>query len=127
MSKSVNELTLIGHVGNDPEIRATQSGSRVAQLSLATNHRYKDNERTDWHRLKIFGRLVDVVEEFVKKGDRLYIRGRVEYSTVDSPHGTRYFTDVIVNDLVMLSDTRPNVDPPAPKAPKVEPAEDLPF
>lgn len=107
--KSVNECILIGHVGDDPEIRATSSGSRIAKVSLATNHKYKDNERTDWHRLTCFGRLVDVVEEFVRKGDRLYIRGRIEYSQTEGKDGvTRYWTDIVVNDLVMLGDTRPD-------------------
>lgn len=108
MSRSVNEVILIGHVGRDPEIRATSSGSRVASVSLATNHSYKGDARTDWHRLKLFGRLVDVVEEFVTKGDRLYVRGRIEYSSSESSQGTRYWTDIIVNDLVMLGgESRP--------------------
>lgn len=100
--KSVNEAILVGHVGNDPEIRATQSGAKVAKVSLATNHKYKDEERTDWHRLTVFGRLADVVEEYVKKGDRLYVRGRIEYSQTESDQGVKYWTDIVVNDLVML-------------------------
>lgn len=107
MSKSVNRVTLLGNVGNDPEIRATASGTRIAKLSLATNEAWKDKsgqkqERTQWHRLTIFGALVDVVEQWVKKGDRLYVEGRIEYSQVEGEGGTRFFTDIVVSDLVML-------------------------
>ena len=103
MSRTVNEVILVGHVGNDPEIRATASGSRVAKLSLATNRfQGKDKEeKTDWHRLTVLGKLVDVVEQYVRKGDKLYVRGRIEYSTTES-NGPKYWTDVVVNDLVML-------------------------
>ena len=115
--KSVNEVFLIGHVGQDPEIRATTSGSRIASVSFATNHKYKDEERTDWHRLKVFGRLVDVVEEYVKKGDRLYVRGRIEYSTTKDTQGNaRYWTDIIVNDLVMLGQATPGETKPRSSA-----------
>ena len=78
MSRSLNKVMLIGNVGNDPEIRATGSGARVAKVSLATNRSWSDRsgqqqEKTEWHRLTFFGRLVDIVEQWVKKGDRLYV------------------------------------------------------
>ena len=74
MSRGLNKAMLIGNVGNDPDIRATQSGTRIAKFSLATNRTWKDGsgqqkEKTEWHRLTIFGNLVDVVERYVKKGD----------------------------------------------------------
>lgn len=101
--KSVNDITLIGHVGNAPEIRATKAGTRVAKVSLATNFRVREQERTDWHRLVFFGKLADTVEQYVKTGDRLYVRGRVEYSTTEDADGNkRYWCDVVVNELVML-------------------------
>lgn len=108
MSRSLNKVMLIGNVGNDPEIRATGSGARVAKLSLATNRAWTDrntgqkNEKTEWHRLTFFGRLVDVVEQWVKKGDRLYVEGRVEYSQTEGDQGTKYWTDIVVNEMVML-------------------------
>lgn len=108
MSRSLNKVMLIGNVGNDPEIRATSSGARVAKVSLATNRTFQDRsgqtqERTEWHRLTFFGRLVDIVEQYVKKGDRLYAEGRLEYSqTQDDQGGTRYWTDIVVNEMVML-------------------------
>jgi single-strand DNA-binding protein len=111
MSRSLNKVMLIGNVGNDPEIRATSSGARVAKLSLATNRTFPDRsgqqqERTEWHRLTFFGRLVDIVEQWVNKGDRLYCEGRLEYSqTQDEQGNTRYWTDIVVNDMVMLGST----------------------
>jgi single-strand DNA-binding protein len=111
MSRSLNKVMLIGNVGNDPEIRATSSGARVAKVSLATNRSWTDrnsgqkNEKTEWHRLTFFGRLVDVVEQWVKKGDRLYAEGRIEYSQTEGDQGTKYWTDIVVTEMVMLGST----------------------
>ena len=107
MSRSLNKVMLIGNVGNDPEIRATSGGTRVAKLSLATNRSWPDKsgqqqEKTEWHRLTVFGRLVDVIEQYVKKGDRLYVEGRIEYSQTEGDGGPKYWTDIIVNEMVML-------------------------
>jgi len=108
MSRSLNKVMLIGNVGNDPEIRATSGGARVAKLSLATNRSWsgrdgQQQEKTEWHRLTFFGRLVDIVEQWVHKGDRLYVEGRLEYSqTQDDQGGTRYWTDIVVTEMVML-------------------------
>lgn len=113
MSRSLNKVMLIGNVGNDPEIRATSSGARVAKVSLATNRSWTDrnsgqkNEKTEWHRLTFFGRLVDVVEQWVKKGDRLYVEGRLEYSQTEGEGGTKYWTDIVINEMVMLGSTGP--------------------
>ena len=110
MSRSLNKVMLIGNVGNDPEIRATSSGARVAKLSVATNRSWSDRsgqqqEKTEWHRLTFFGRLVDIVEQWVKKGDRLYVEGRIEYSQTEGESGTKYWTAIVVNEMVMLGST----------------------
>ena len=110
MSRSLNKVMLIGNVGNDPEIRATSGGARVAKMSLATNRSWSDRsgqtqEKTEWHRLTFFGRLVDIVEQWVKKGDRLYVEGRIEYSQTEGEGGTKYWTDIVVNEMVMLGST----------------------
>lgn len=108
MARSLNKVMLIGNVGSDPEIRMTPSGAKVAKLSLATNRSFQDRsgqqqERTEWHRLTFFGKLSDIVEQWVKKGDRLYVEGRIEYSqTQDDQGGTRYWTDVVINEMIML-------------------------
>jgi len=108
MSRALNKVMLIGNVGNDPEIRSTTSGARVAKVSLATNRSWTDRssdqkkEKTEWHRLTFFGRLVDIVEQWVKKGDRLYVEGRIEYSQTEGEGGTKYWTDIVVTEMVML-------------------------
>ena len=108
MSRSLNKVMLIGNVGNDPEIRATSGGARVAKLSLATNRSWsgrdgQQQEKTEWHRLTFFGRLVDIVEQWVHKGDRLYVEGRLEYSqTQDDQGGVKYWTDIVITEMVML-------------------------
>ena len=112
MSRSLNKVQLIGNAGTDPEVRSTASGARIAKLSLATNRTFQDKsgqqqERTDWHRLTCFGKLADIVEQWVHKGDKLYVEGRIEYSqTQDENGGTRYWTDVVVNELMMLGGNR---------------------
>ena len=145
MSRSLNKVMLIGNVGNDPEIRATSSGARVAKVSLATNRSWSDRsgqtqEKTEWHRLTFFGRLVDIVEQWVKKGDRLYVEGRIEYSQTEGEGGTRYWTDVVVNEMVMLGSMQggggggggrysggPADSGGAPEPSLTEPDDDLPF
>lgn len=148
MARSLNKVTLIGNVGGDPDVRSTASGNRVAKLSMATNRQFTDRsgqqqDRTQWHRLTIFGRLVDVVEQWVKKGDRLYVEGRIEYSqTQDEQGGTRYWTDIIVNEMIMLGSGGPgrgasdggggpggygDQRPSRPQPPINEPDDDLPF
>ncbi|MGI9629153.1 MAG: single-stranded DNA-binding protein [Longimicrobiales bacterium] len=146
MARSLNKVSLIGNVGNDPEIRATSSGARVAKISLATNRKFQDRsgqsqDKTEWHRLTVFGRLVDVVEQWVKKGDRLYIEGRLEYSQTQDDQGhTRYWTDIVVGEMIMLgsggsaggggmsSQGSGGYAQPAPAtAPITEPDDDLPF
>jgi len=145
MSRSLNKVMLIGNVGSDPDIRATSSGTQVAKLSLATNRQWKDGsgqqkEKTEWHRLTFFGRLVDIVDQWVKKGDRLYIEGRLEYSESETDGQKKYWTDIIVAEMVMLGSTGgggqggggrgedfqgDSSPPPAP--PISEPDDDLPF
>ena len=145
MARSLNKVTLIGNAGGDPDVRTAASGNRVGKLSLATSRSFPDRsgqqqERTEWHRLTFFGRLVDVVEQWVKKGDRLYVEGRIEYSqTQDDRGGTRYWTDIIVNEMIMLGSTgggradQPSQGgggghrAPAPTPPITEPDDDLPF
>ena len=143
MSRSLNKVMLIGNVGSEPDIRATSSGTQVAKVSLATNRQWKDGseqqkEKTEWHRLTFFGRLVDIVDQWVKKGDRLYVEGRIEYSESETDGQKKYWTDIIVSEMVMLGSTTGGggggrgggfqSDPsPAPAPPISEPDDDLPF
>jgi single-strand DNA-binding protein len=108
VSRSLNKVMLIGNVGNDPEIRVTNSGVKVAKVSLATNRSWTDRsgqqqEKTEWHRLTLWDRLADIVEQYVHKGDRLYVEGSIEYSQSEDDQGNvRYFTDIRVREMVML-------------------------
>ncbi len=107
MSRSLNKVMLIGNVGSDPEVRSTASGTRLAKVSLATSRQWtnKDGsqqEKTEWHRLTVWGKLADVVERYVKKGDRLYVEGRIEYSESESDGQKKYWTDVNVLEMLML-------------------------
>lgn len=113
MSRSLNKVMLIGNVGAEPELRTTPSGVKVAKVSLATNRTFSDRsgqqqEKTEWHRLTIWDRLAGVVEQYVHKGDRLYIEGRIEYSQTEDDRGNvRYWTDIVVREMVMLGQGGP--------------------
>ena len=112
MSRSLNKAMLIGNVGNDPEVRSTQGGSRVATFSVATSRSWKDaagakQEKTEWHRCVVWNSkhssLADIVEKYVKKGDKLYIEGAIEYRQWQDKDGnTRYSTEINVRELTML-------------------------
>lgn len=110
MAKSVNKVILLGNVGKDPEIRSTGGGTMVASLTLATSDRQKDaqgnwQDRTEWHNLKAFGRTAEIVRDYVKKGHKLYIEGKISTSSWDDKDSgqKRYRTEIIVNDLSLLS------------------------
>ncbi len=112
MSRSLNKATLIGNLGNDPEVRSTTGGNRVATFSLATSRSWNDasgnkQEKTEWHRCVVWNtknsQLADIVEKYVKKGDRLYVEGRIEYRQwQDKENQTRYSTEINVRELIML-------------------------
>ena len=114
MAGSVNKVILVGNVGRDPEIRSTQDGTKVANLSLATSENWRDKstgerkERTEWHRVVIFNeRLADVVEKYVKKGAKLYIEGALQTRKwTDNTGAEKYTTEVVLQrfrgDLTML-------------------------
>lgn len=107
MSKGVNEITLIGNLGNDPEVKYTQGGMCITTISLATTSNRKDREgnkieKTQWHRVKLFGKLGEIAGEFLKKGRQVYIKGEVDYSTSGEGDNKRYYTDIIANDMQML-------------------------
>lgn len=106
--KSVNKWFGLGNVGRDPEIKATASGSFLANFSLATSERYKDaqgnwQDRTEWHRLVAFGRTAEIIRDYVKKGAPLYVEGRIQTRSWDKDGETRYSTEIIVSDMSILT------------------------
>ena len=112
MSRSLNKVTLIGNLGSDPEVRSTTGGNRVATFSLATSRSWNDQsgtkqEKTEWHRCVVWNtkssQLADIVERYVKKGDKLYVEGRIEYRQWQDKEGqTKYSTEINVRELIML-------------------------
>ena len=129
----VNKLTLIGRVGNAPEIKTLDNGSKVAKFSLATTEKYKDKngdkiENTEWHNLVFWRNLVDVVEMFVEKGMLLHIEGKIRYRSYEKNGVKQYFTEIEGRELNMLSSKEKKEE--KPKEQEKEPpeeADDLPF
>jgi len=110
MAKSVNKVILLGNVGKDPEIRSTAGGTMVASFTLATSDRQKDaqgnwQDRTEWHNLKAFNRIAEIIRDYVKKGSKLYVEGKITTNSWDDKESgqKRYRTEIIVNDLSLLS------------------------
>ena len=113
MSRSLNKVTLIGNLGADPEVRSTSGGNRVATFSLATSRSWNSpsgekQEKTEWHRCVVWNSkastLADIVERYLKKGDKVYVEGRIEYRQWQDKEGqTRYSTEINVRELIMLS------------------------
>jgi single-strand DNA-binding protein len=110
MARSVNKVTLLGNVGKDPEIRSTPSGVMVASLTLATSDRQKDQQgnwqdHTEWHNLKAFNRTAEIVRDYVKKGSKLYVEGKITTNSWEDKETRqkRYRTEILVNELVLLS------------------------
>lgn len=109
MPKSVNKVILVGNVGKDPEVRYSPSGTPVAKFSLATNERFKDRndewqERTEWHSIVAWQRLAEIVGEYVAKGSKLYVEGKIQTSSwEDRQSGDRkYRTEIVARDLLLL-------------------------
>ena len=113
MSRSLNKVMLIGNLGADPEVRSTSGGNRVATFSLATSRSWNGpsgdrQEKTEWHRCVVWNsktsQLADIVERYLKKGDKVYVEGRIEYRQwQDKDNQTRYSTEINVREMIMLS------------------------
>lgn len=119
MSKGVNKVILIGSLGQDPEVRYMPQGGAVANLSVATNERYKDKntgeakEVTEWHRVVIYQRLAEIAGEYLRKGSKVYIEGKLKTRKWQDKDGIeRYTTEIIANELQML-DGKPDGAAPA--------------
>jgi len=108
MARGVNKVILVGNLGNDPDVKYTQGGMCICAISLATSTVRKDKdgnqqEKTEWHRVKLFGKLGEIAGEYLKKGSQCYIEGRISYSEVTGDDGQkRYYTDIIADDMQML-------------------------
>ena len=115
--RSVNKVVLIGNLGKDPEMRFMQSGSAVASLTLATTLSWKDKqsderrESTEWHRLSVFNRLGELCGQYLKKGNKIYIEGRLKTNKWQGNDGSdRYSTEIVVSEIEMLDSKSNNSD-----------------
>ena len=114
MARGVNKVILIGNVGGDPEVRYMPNGNAVANVTLATSDSWKDKqtgqqqERTEWHRVVIFGRLAEIVGEYVRKGSKIYIEGRLQTREWEKDGVKRYTTEIVVdmNGQMQMLDSR---------------------
>jgi single-strand DNA-binding protein len=110
MAKSINKVILVGNVGKDPEVKLLPSGLPVANLGLATSERFKDKtgewqDRTEWHNLTAYQRVAEIIRDYVKKGAKLYVEGRIQTRSWDdqATGQKKYRTEIIVNDIMLLS------------------------
>ena len=108
--KSLNKVQLIGNLGKDPEVKYTPSGTAVATITLATNERFKDKDgqwqdRTEWHNVVLWQRLAEIAGEYLKKGGKVYVEGRLQTRSWDDKQTNqkKYMTEVVASDLILLS------------------------
>ena len=139
-SRSVNKTILIGNLGKDPELRYTSSGVAVATFSLATNESWKDpegnlQERTQWHNIVAWRKLAEICGEYLKKGSRIYMEGRLQYRNYDDKNGVkRYVTEIVLDEMLMLDTRGSSAAAPPPDTSSASPddsaggkVDDLPF
>jgi len=109
MSRGINKAVIVGTLGKDPEIKYASNGNAVVNVSVATNESWKDRdtgekqERTEWHRIVMFGRLGEIASQYLKKGSQAYFEGRIKTSKWQDDSGKdRYSTEIVVNEMQML-------------------------
>ena len=117
MSKSLNSAQIIGALGQDPEIKYTGNGTAIANISVATNSGWQDKktgdwqDRVDWHRCVLFGKLAEIAEKYLKRGSKIYLQGRIQTRSYEKDGITRYSTEIVGNELIML-DSKGNAEQP---------------
>jgi single-strand DNA-binding protein len=103
-----NKVQLIGHVGQDPEVKTLEGGRKVATITLATNENYTNNkgekvEQTEWHRATAWGKTAEIIEKYVVKGKEIAIEGKLTHRSYDDKNGEkRYVTDIVINELLLI-------------------------
>ena len=150
MARGVNKAIIVGTLGQDPEVRYTANGGAVANISVATNESWRDKatgeaqERTEWHRIVMFGKLAEIAQQYLKKGSQAYFEGRIQTRKWQDQSGNdRYSTEIVANEMQMLGGRgggggdapmdsggsgRPQSKPAAPEtAPMDDGFDDIPF
>lgn len=130
--RGVNKVILIGNIGKDPEIRYTPSGSAVANITVATNESWKDKtsgemqERTEWHRVVFYQRLAEIVGEYLRKGSKVYVEGRLQTRKwQDKTTGTDRYTTEIIADSMQMLDSKGGAGPQVDAAAYEKPAANM--
>jgi single-strand DNA-binding protein len=129
----VNKVILLGRIGKDPEVRVLEGNRKVARLSLATSETYKDKtgqkvENTEWHNIEFWGPQADVIESYVKKGNMLYVEGKIRTRSYDGKDGQKkYVTDIVGQSLTLMSAAKQEAKPEPVAAGEVDDSDDLPF
>ena len=129
----VNLVILVGNLGRDPELSYAQNGTAVAKFSIATSEQWKDKatgekkEQTEWHRIVAFSRLAEICGEYLSKGKQVYIQGRLQTSSWEKDGVTHYATDIIANQMQMLSGNGESANKPAKDVPQKPDDDDIPF
>ena len=134
MARGVNKVILLGNLGKDPELRYTQSGTAVCNFSLATTERVKANgewqDKTEWHNITTWAKTAEVANEHLSKGSRIYLEGRIQTRKWEDKEGnTRYTTEIVANQIVMLGGGK-NTERPPPgddHDDAFDPNDDVPF
>lgn len=126
MSKGINKVILIGNLGADPETRATQTGTMITNLRIATTESWKDQQgnrqdRTEWHRVVLFGRTAEVARDYLRKGAKVYIEGSLRTSSYEKNGEKRYSTDIVANEMQMLDRRDHDAPPTLARAPSGPP------
>jgi single-strand DNA-binding protein len=141
MAKGLNKVMLIGNLGKDPELRYTTSGVAVASFSIATTDSWKDQEgnmqeKTEWHNIVVWRKLAEIAGEYLKKGKKVYIEGRIQTRSYDDKNtgAKKYITEIVGDNFIFLDSKGADATPSpsqnfdsAPASTPVEPGEDLPF
>ena len=129
MARGINKVILIGNLGNDPDVRYTSGGSPIANVNLATSDAWRDKEtgdmqeRTEWHRVVFFSRLAEIVSEYLRKGSKIYVEGRLQTRKWQDRDGNdRYTTEVVANEMQMLDGRTAPREPVPAAAPARKPA-----
>lgn len=137
MSRGINKVILVGNIGQDPEVRYLPNGGAVANVSLATSESWQDKnsgqkqEKTEWHRIVFFGKLADIVSQYVKKGSKLYVEGKLQTRKWQDQNGNdRYSTEIVVGpggQMQMLDGRNDSGGQPQQQQPQQQPQQPNPY
>ncbi|MSQ46460.1 MAG: single-stranded DNA-binding protein [Ignavibacteria bacterium] len=107
MPRGLNKVTLIGHLGKDPELRITTNNTPVATFSMATNESYKDSEgklieKTEWHNIVLWRKVAEIAQQYLKKGSKIYLEGKIATRSYEKDGQKKYITEIVGDTLLML-------------------------